>query len=245
MAGHWALWEKYIEHGDISIGNLMCDPETKRGVLNDLDLARVGGPARKPSAKDNTGTMPFLALDLLNRAAFEGQVPRRYRHDAESFAWCLIYICVCMGKDGKGQIRTVNPHPLSSWFGNMDTSQLAKQESAELNNQLPLHERIKPLAKALHNHWVSRFEAQKSASRQGGVGGCELGALADTVAEFMLPAKEGLQPQESYEEPSDDDSFKEMLQVVVRASGVIPEPLTPIYIAMLGTIRSLYPFAFA
>jgi hypothetical protein len=48
----------------------MCDPETKRGVLNDFDLARLGGPNREPSGKDNTGTLPFLALDLLNNGLF-------------------------------------------------------------------------------------------------------------------------------------------------------------------------------
>ena len=218
----------------------MCDPETKRGVLNDLDLARVGGPARKPSAKDNTGTMPFLALDLLNKAAFEGQVPRRYRHDAESFAWCLIYICVCMGKDNKGRIRTVNPHPLSSWFGNMDTSQLAKQESAELNNQLPLHKRTKPLAKALHNHWVTRFEAQRSASRQGAVG-CEPRALAGTPVEWILPPKPSPETQGSYTELSDRQSFAKMARVVADAGGVVPPSLAQIFIDKLETIGNLYP----
>ena len=77
----------------------MYDPMTKRGVLSDFDLAREGGQNRRPSAKDNTGTLPFLALDLLNKRASEGLVPRRYRQDAESFAWCLIYICICVGKD--------------------------------------------------------------------------------------------------------------------------------------------------
>ena len=43
MAGHWALWEKLIEHGNISIGNLMYDPVTKRGVLSNFDLAREVG----------------------------------------------------------------------------------------------------------------------------------------------------------------------------------------------------------
>jgi len=190
VAGHWALWEKDIEHGDISIGNLMCDPKTKRGVLNDLDLAREGGPNKKPSAKDNTGTMPFLALDLLDKAAFNGQVQRRYRHDAESFAWCLIYICVCnMGEGPKRGICTVNPHPLSSWFGNVDTSYRAKRNSAELNGRLPLHERTKPLAKALYIHWVNRLRRPLV----GGVpvGDCELGAWANTLAEFILPANTG------------------------------------------------------
>ena len=70
----------------------MYDPVTRRGILNDFDLARLQRQDGKPSGKDNTGTMPFMALDLLNPEAFQGMVPRLYRHDAESFAWCLVYI---------------------------------------------------------------------------------------------------------------------------------------------------------
>lgn len=243
MTGHWALWEKYIEHGDISIGNLMCDPDTRRGVLNDLDLARMGGPSRKPSAKDNTGTMPFLALDLLNEAAFDGGVQRRYRHDAESFAWCLIYICVCMGRDSEGRIRTVSPHPLLRWFGNVDTSYRAKSQLKELDNRLPLHEATKPLAKALHVHWMNRFfDSQRLSANQQGLDGPK---PHPSAAEFILSTKAGLQTQGSYEEPSDIESFKEMLQVVVGVGIAVPQPLLRIYLTKLQTVKELYPFVFS
>ena len=220
----------------------MYDPDTKQGVLNDLDLARVGGPNRKLSAKDNTGTVPFLALDLLDKAAFEGQVPRRYRHDAESFAWCLIYTCVCMGKDGEGRIRTINPHPLSSWFGNVDTSHRAKYESAELHDKLTLYERTKPLAIALHKYWVNRLHSQITAGQQD-VGGCEPRDLANipALAKWDVPTKADLQAQGPYEELSDDDSFTEVLQVLVRASRMIPQPLVQTLDDKVKIINQLYP----
>lgn len=63
----------------------------------------------RPSAKDNAGTLPFLTLDLLEKRAFEVQVPLRYRHNAGTFAWCLICICICAGKDERGRIGTINP----------------------------------------------------------------------------------------------------------------------------------------
>jgi len=237
MAGQWALWEKGIEHGDISTGNLMCDPVTKRGVLNDLDLAREGGLNRKPSARDNTGTIPFLALDLLNKAGFNGKVQRRYRHDAESFAWCLINICVCMGKDPKRGICTVNPHPLSSWFGNVATSYRAKYNSEELNGRLPLHERTKPLAKALHTYWMKRYHFQVIASRVG----CEPRALADAPSNWNVPVKAHLQTQGPYEEPPDDKSITVVLQIITQASGVIPQSLANIFLRKLDVIDELYP----
>jgi Fungal protein kinase len=62
------------------------------GVLNDFDLAHVRGNER-PSGTERTGTMPFMALDLLTEDAWAGKVERLYRHDCESFAWVLLWIC--------------------------------------------------------------------------------------------------------------------------------------------------------
>ncbi|KAF8344019.1 uncharacterized protein EI90DRAFT_3027933 [Cantharellus anzutake] len=111
---HWALWERNICHGD-SARNLMYKPDTKCGVLVDFDLARLG-KQKELSGKDNTGTMPFMALDLLSEKAIIGSVLRLYRHDSESFAWCLIYICICMDKGDDDEILTISPRLLSSWF---------------------------------------------------------------------------------------------------------------------------------
>lgn len=62
------------------------------GKLNDFDLAHVDGHPR-PADWGRTGTMPFMALDLLTKKAWEGKVARLYRHDCESFAWVLLWIC--------------------------------------------------------------------------------------------------------------------------------------------------------
>jgi Fungal protein kinase len=37
--------------------------------------------------------MSFMALDLLTEEAWAGKVERLYRHDCESFAWVLLWIC--------------------------------------------------------------------------------------------------------------------------------------------------------
>jgi hypothetical protein len=44
--------------------------------------------------------MPFMALDLLTKEAWEGKIARLYRHDCESFAWVLLWIC-CRYDDGE------------------------------------------------------------------------------------------------------------------------------------------------
>jgi hypothetical protein len=93
LVGHYHLWIGGVEHSDISVKNLMYDKiNENRGVLNDYDLAHLLGQPR-PSGTERTGTMPFMALDLLTDDAWEGKIRRLYRHDCESFAWVLLWIC--------------------------------------------------------------------------------------------------------------------------------------------------------
>ncbi|PBK63617.1 hypothetical protein ARMSODRAFT_942005 [Armillaria solidipes] len=89
---HYLLWRIGIAHGDISIGNLMYNAVTKQAILNDFDLAAVmksGDISPQKKGFERTGTRPFMALKLLREA--NGEVRRRYRHDLESFAWCLLW----------------------------------------------------------------------------------------------------------------------------------------------------------
>ncbi|KAF8991497.1 hypothetical protein BDQ17DRAFT_1370739, partial [Cyathus striatus] len=52
---HYALWKNGIEHGDISVWNLMWDAENNRGILNDWDLAYVHN-SKAHSGCERTGT---------------------------------------------------------------------------------------------------------------------------------------------------------------------------------------------
>lgn len=71
------MWDENIKSYDDGKG---------RAKLNDYDLARVEGRMDGPSGWERTGTIPFMALDLLTDNAMAGHVTRMYRHDAESFA---------------------------------------------------------------------------------------------------------------------------------------------------------------
>ncbi|KAK0199569.1 hypothetical protein DFS33DRAFT_174816 [Desarmillaria ectypa] len=89
---HYLLWCIGVAHGDISIDNLMYGIVTGRAILNDFDLAALMNPGDvSPQKKgwERTGTKPFMALELLDNA--DGSVKRRYWHDLESFAWCLLW----------------------------------------------------------------------------------------------------------------------------------------------------------
>jgi serine/threonine protein kinase len=84
---------KGIHHGDISLTNLMVIPGTSTGVLNDFDLARDANVSKDDENMDRTGTRPYMALDLLQAIVEQKSISRLYRHDAESFAWVLLWIC--------------------------------------------------------------------------------------------------------------------------------------------------------
>ncbi|KAF9007477.1 hypothetical protein BDQ17DRAFT_1302041 [Cyathus striatus] len=95
---HYALWNKDTEHGDISVWNLMWDPQTNCGVLNDWDLAfvrggiLVNGVKQEGHGAERTGTMPFMARELLDDP-YSLDRQRLYRHEVESFIWVITWIC--------------------------------------------------------------------------------------------------------------------------------------------------------
>ena len=79
------------------------------GVLNDFDLASTQQSA---TGTERTGTVPFMALDLLDDLALQGHVKHAYQHDAESFIWVLIWISLRYD-DGKTR---KHGRPLDAWL---------------------------------------------------------------------------------------------------------------------------------
>ncbi|KAG2753893.1 hypothetical protein P692DRAFT_20796964 [Suillus brevipes Sb2] len=89
---HYALWGNNVHHRDISPSNLMVYKTLSGrwiGVLNDFDLSLTQD---SPSGQERTGTVPFMAIELLSKDAIEGKVKHLYRHDAESLLWVLTWI---------------------------------------------------------------------------------------------------------------------------------------------------------
>lgn len=113
--GHRALWVRGIFHSDISLANILYDKETGKGVLSDFDLARLK-ELSGPTGYENTGTLPFMALELLTNEGVQGRVPRRYRHDAEGFAWVLAYLCLAFELSPEGQRWRKKINPLCEWL---------------------------------------------------------------------------------------------------------------------------------
>jgi len=185
----------------------MWDDRRKVGVLNDFDLSRFADQTGA-SGQDNTGTLPFIALDLLSEGGLGGEIPRRYRHEAESFAWCLICLYFATVEDSKGNNRTRSPHPLLEWFQGWQRSRNAKialQWHDENVSGVPLaHPNTRKLARALHKYWLDRYKRQfpdppedDGPERMAGL--------------FGIDAAVSTTEDPRYEEPEDDRVFQEIL----------------------------------
>ncbi|KAG2336010.1 hypothetical protein BDR05DRAFT_971286, partial [Suillus weaverae] len=90
---HITLWKEGVYHRDISPGNLMWYRRNGKliGVLNDYDLSSLANTVG-PQGNERTGTVPFMALDLLTAKAQRGEVEHLYCHDLESFIWVFAWI---------------------------------------------------------------------------------------------------------------------------------------------------------
>ncbi|KAG8989736.1 hypothetical protein FRB94_014070 [Tulasnella sp. JGI-2019a] len=88
---HWSPIRETpkINHRYINASNLMCVHGKYWGVLNDFDLAS-NHDWQDATKTELTGTLPFMALELLGPDGLEGKVPHLYRHDLESFYWVLM-----------------------------------------------------------------------------------------------------------------------------------------------------------
>ncbi|CAG8767306.1 4183_t:CDS:1, partial [Acaulospora colombiana] len=95
-SGHYDLWTQGVHHRDISDGNLMYKMGNDGqiiGVLADFDLSSLEGKASSNTKR--TGSVPFMALDLLSDEAVSGEVAHDYCHDAEAFFWVGVYDTAC------------------------------------------------------------------------------------------------------------------------------------------------------
>lgn len=77
----------------------MYHPIRQCGVITDFDLAAIQWLPMVPGT-DRTGTIPYMALDLLCQEYWDGGVKRYYHHELEAFIWILVFVFFCF-KDHK------------------------------------------------------------------------------------------------------------------------------------------------
>ena len=61
------------------------------GVLCDYDLSISQRQPRMPGT-DRTGTIPFMAIQLLTDEYWNGSMERLYQHELEAFIWILPFV---------------------------------------------------------------------------------------------------------------------------------------------------------
>ncbi|KZV59384.1 hypothetical protein PENSPDRAFT_695192 [Peniophora sp. CONT] len=106
---HYIVWVRGgVFHRDPSLTNAMYRKATRtndagdsvtinHGVLNDFDLATTAKTAPdRVDRLERTGTLPFMALELLQAKFNKTPMPHLYRHDLEAFYWMLVWTCNCM-----------------------------------------------------------------------------------------------------------------------------------------------------
>ncbi|GJJ09936.1 hypothetical protein Clacol_004160 [Clathrus columnatus] len=165
---HHTLWEKGIEHRDISVSNLMyrIKDNVPKGVLNDFDLSRlrIDGKREGTRANDRTGTIPFMAIDLLSPSAEKGMVQHLYRHDLESFAWVLFWV-VSSYDEGKEILR--QPDLFANWHISASSAhdkKIAFLYKLEIQS-LPSWKRLKTAVAFIQIFWLDFYHAKTAARR--------------------------------------------------------------------------------
>ncbi|KAG5651797.1 hypothetical protein H0H81_007383, partial [Sphagnurus paluster] len=116
-----------ILHRDLSENNLMFKKSSDggvKGILNDWDMASKvdeTDQVESSTAQHRTGTLPFMARDLL----IDGNPPPHlYRHDLESFFYILIW--AALRYDFKSGTRLATPECIQKWESSMEDAYNAK-----------------------------------------------------------------------------------------------------------------------
>ncbi|KAK0202170.1 hypothetical protein DFS33DRAFT_1265333, partial [Desarmillaria ectypa] len=121
----WLYDHPRIIHRDISPGNIMWRRTVNGdlcGVLNDFDLSTLRD-ATAASSLQRTGTLPYMAYELLVNDK-NGNPPKHlYRHDVESIFHVILLLCcryklVTTQKSSENEIlqRTKVPSRFDSWY---------------------------------------------------------------------------------------------------------------------------------
>ncbi len=113
-------------HRDISANNVMFEIRdgAVKFIVIDFDLATMvdsnGEPLAAPSAKHRTGTLPFMAYELLDdmsrlRTPGHRRIVHRLRHDFESLFYLCLYCILTMVEVEDAKIKADTLAQLKDW----------------------------------------------------------------------------------------------------------------------------------
>ncbi|CAL1714800.1 unnamed protein product [Somion occarium] len=171
---HFAMWIAGVKHCDPSEGNMLfrTKDNENHGVLNDWDLSEVDD-LNDHMGLERTGTIPFMAMELLDSKFWLGGIRREYRHDLESFVWMLPWAALCY----EGGSRKDPPKLISSWqTGNYEHCRqkkgdfVSKFNRVNINEVIPLQWRgFWPLIGRLVKRFLRRYRDRVDEEFEGNV----------------------------------------------------------------------------
>ncbi|VDC02063.1 unnamed protein product [Peniophora sp. CBMAI 1063] len=155
VLGHYIAWANgRIYHRDINLTNTLYRRVAGEvyGVLDDFDLASNDSRSDEDVERlERTGTLPFMALDLLQARSQNETLPHLYRHDLEAFYWMLIWTCNCI-YDGQEDLEGERAVFRRWWKGDHAWKLQWEKSGLKMRGKL-----VQPSQKALWiiaNHWV-------------------------------------------------------------------------------------------
>lgn len=152
LLGHYhAYTTGKVLHRDLSENNLMFDQEGDkvRGILNDWDMASLlddAGEAPISTARHRTGTIPFMATDLLH----PNPPTHLYRHDLESFFYILVW--AAMNYDLPHKKRCIIQKDIADW--DSDLSHSAKSKHFFITGDDTMLAQARPEFEDLTKDWI-------------------------------------------------------------------------------------------
>ncbi|KLO13780.1 hypothetical protein SCHPADRAFT_940104 [Schizopora paradoxa] len=172
-------------HRDVSIGNVVLangdeNPATSKargsfvkrleGFLIDYDHATKIANADQSTLTDKTGTMPFMAIELLNSKSYGEPKAHTYYHDLESLFYVLCWVCMISAGPGKDRDSSEYKDSFLYKWNIPDKSEESMAEVAQLkrmftagNDWLKIygnrcfHEYFKPILGCLYGFRVCLF----------------------------------------------------------------------------------------
>uniref|UniRef100_A0A8H7XYE1 Fungal-type protein kinase domain-containing protein n=1 Tax=Psilocybe cubensis TaxID=181762 RepID=A0A8H7XYE1_PSICU len=222
---HAFLWKNYVEHGDPSLSNIMYDPVDKCGVLSDFDLSLLQWEPRVIGT-DRTGTVPFMAIELLSKKYWEGKIQRFYHHELESFIWILAYVCLLYDRGIRKKNESVDSWRTSDYkicskekrhfYGNLD-EELANQVQANYKTYWPMAEDLLLNLHIYHaEHQLQMFTSANNEPRlaSDNLWGRFNSVLSSTLPPNSIPDQDvllgRLKAQKPSFEPSDENARQKL-----------------------------------
>ncbi|KAN0094988.1 hypothetical protein V8E55_003275, partial [Tylopilus felleus] len=164
---HWSIWSS----DPMILGRLLKREEIiqkcnyRRGLLINFNYSKFTDEESVVSEGEQTGTIPFMALEILH--AFASETPVNFthqpKHDLESIVYVLIWICVLYSNPNSLEHRPCNPHEmcLSGWASCKtckDVEMLWSTKTGELLTQVPI-QYFTPYFHGLKEHIAKLYQA--------------------------------------------------------------------------------------